>query len=141
MQEAYAKEQQLEIQSQQLVQQFSQTEDEDERTRLRDELQATLDKQFELQQQRREFEVKRIEDRVNKLKELIKKRNSMREKIIEARLMQLTSDAEGLGWTSVSSGGWAQWQAYPEGFTGRYPTLAPPQKSGFDHPGDAPGAR
>jgi len=71
---------------------------------LRIELSELLGQQFDARQQRRELEIKQIEERVKKLREALEKRSAAKEKIIERRLNDLLTDAEGLGWGDAAPG-------------------------------------
>ncbi|MFN0052604.1 MAG: hypothetical protein ACKV0T_10455 [Planctomycetales bacterium] len=87
-----------------------------------------LDQQFEVRQQRREREIEEIERRVKRLRDAFDKRAAATEKIIERRLNDLFSDAEGLGWGDAGGG-----EAKPgfSGFSG----------FGIGAAGGVPGAR
>ena len=93
-------EHELARQSDDLVRQYSETEDYSQREKLRGQLRELLVKQFEAQQQRRERELSNVETRLGKLREQLKKRTSARDTIVDRRLENLTSDADGLGWTT-----------------------------------------
>jgi len=73
--------------------------DEKKRAELKGKINGLLDQQFEHQQKRRNLEVTRIEAQLTKLRELIKKRADARPTIVQKRLDQLLSEADGLGWT------------------------------------------
>jgi hypothetical protein len=77
---------------------YKNTETEADRQKLRQRLTELLSEQFTLRQQRRENEIQQIESRVKKLRELLQKRTDAQQKIVERRLNELLSDAEGLGW-------------------------------------------
>jgi len=95
----------LEGQIQQSVNAYA-TADLDDAMRgdVRQKIAEMLDKQFALRQQRREREIQQIEDRVKKLREALGKRASAKDKIIERRINDLLSDAEGLGWGDAGPG-------------------------------------
>jgi predicted RNase H-like nuclease (RuvC/YqgF family) len=104
-------EHELARQSDDLVRQYGDTEDYGQREKLRGQMRELLVKQFEAQQQRREKELSNVEQRLSKLREQLKKRTSARDTIVDRRLENLTSDADGLGWTPPAGGG-------PQGLTG-----------------------
>jgi hypothetical protein len=91
-------------QSQQLIADYGQTEDYEKRESLKKQLREVLVKQFDLQRQRRESELSRVEERLTKLREQLKKRNDSRNSIIDRRLENMISDAEGLGWGPPAGG-------------------------------------
>jgi hypothetical protein len=86
--------------SHELLKEYSATDESSEHERLASELRETLEAQFDLQIKRRELELQRVEERLAKLREQLKKRSEVRKQIVDRRLEQLTSDAEGLGWNS-----------------------------------------
>jgi hypothetical protein len=104
-------EHELDRQSDDLVKQYGATEDYSQREKLRTQLRELLVKQFDAQQLRREKELERVEKRISDLRAQIKKRTSARDTIVDRRLENLTSDADGLGWTPPAGVG-------PAGLTG-----------------------
>jgi hypothetical protein len=98
-------EHELDRQSDDLVKQYGGTEDYTQREKLRTQLRELLVKQFDAQQQRREKELERVEKRISDLRAQIKKRTSVRNEIVDRRLENLTSEADGLGWTTPAGGG------------------------------------
>jgi hypothetical protein len=104
-------EHELDRQSDDLVKQYGSTEDYSQREKLRTQLRELLVKQFDAQQQRREKELERVEKRISDLRAQMRKRTSARDTIVDRRLENLTSDADGLGWTPPAGGG-------PQGLTG-----------------------
>jgi len=82
-----------------LLSEYSRNQDEKKRAELKGKINGLLDQQFEHQQKRRNLEVTRIEAQLTKLRELIKKRADARPTIVQKRLDQLLSEADGLGWT------------------------------------------
>lgn len=99
MQALMRKDIELEGQVQQTVTAYSDPNtDERKREDLRTGLTDLLDQQFSVRQERREMEIKQIEERVKKLRDALDKRADAKDKIIERRLNDLLSDAEGLGW-------------------------------------------
>jgi len=95
----------LEGEVQRLVGEYS-NPDVDEATRgsLKQSIVGALEKQFSLRQQHREREIQQIEERVKKLREALDKRAAAKEKIIERRLNDLLTEAEGLGWGDAGPG-------------------------------------
>jgi hypothetical protein len=92
-------------QAESLAKQLADASDEKQKAELKEKLQDTLGRQFDTQQKARELEVARIEAKVKKLRDTITKRHDARRTIIDKRLDQLLSEAEGLGWNSPSAGG------------------------------------
>ncbi|MGQ0634433.1 MAG: hypothetical protein ACT4QC_07480 [Planctomycetaceae bacterium] len=88
----------LEQQVNKHVSAFMSADSDDSRAAARAALTGMLKEQFVIRQQRREKEIAEIEERVKRLREALDKRAEAKEKIIERRLTQLLSDAEGLGW-------------------------------------------
>lgn len=82
-----------------LIESYSRAEKDADRSKIKSELEAALGKELEAQHKRRDLELTRVEDRVKKIRELMKKRSDARQSIINKRLDQLISEAEGLGWT------------------------------------------
>jgi hypothetical protein len=103
----HAEEAKFEGQVHELMARYAKTEDDKEHTKIKTDLAKVLADQFESQQKRRAAEVAAIEKQLKKLKDLIEKRKEARQKIIDKRLDQLLSEAEGLGWTSPHGGGWS----------------------------------
>jgi hypothetical protein len=99
------KDAELEAQVQQIVAEYTTGGlDSSVEGELRKKLTDLLDAQFTARQARREMEIKQIEDRVHKLREALDRRSSAKEKIIERRLNDLLTDAEGLGWGEAAQG-------------------------------------
>lgn len=95
----------IEAQVQATVAEYSGSDlDSSDRDAKRQALTELLEKQFDARQQRRELEIKQIEERVKKLREALDKRTSAKQKIIERRLNDLLTDAEGLGWGDAAPG-------------------------------------
>lgn len=99
-----AQDAQLANEAESLAKQLAEATD-DKKAELKEKLQDTLSRQFDAQQKARELEVARVEARVKKLRDTIAKRNEARRSIIDKRLDQLLSDAEGLGWNSPAADG------------------------------------
>jgi hypothetical protein len=79
---------------------YTAAKDDDGRQAAKKQLQAALTDLFDVKQKEREEEIKQIEERVGKLRETLRKRDSMKQELIEHHLTTLTQDAEGLGWGS-----------------------------------------
>ena len=73
-------------------------ENEEQRLRYRENIVGDLGILFDRRQERYDKEVAQLEEKVQSLKALIEKRQNARDEIIEKRLQQLMSEAEGLGW-------------------------------------------
>ncbi len=125
----------LEGQVHELVQRYGDPNlDDATRGKVRAELTQALDRQFAIRQQRREMEIQQIEERVKALRSALDKRAGAKDKIIERRLSDLLSDADGLGWGE--SGGEFR---YGFGFGGKYG--GGPGRGGATYPGPGrPGA-
>jgi hypothetical protein len=83
---------------------YTAAKDDSGRQAARKQVQDALTDLFDVRQKEREEEIKQIEERVAKLRETLKKRESMRQELIEHHLTTLLQDAEGLGWGSEGSG-------------------------------------
>ncbi|HET6882567.1 MAG TPA: hypothetical protein VFI31_20540 [Pirellulales bacterium] len=99
-----AQDTQLANEAESLAKQLADATDEKQKAELKEKLHDTLGRQFDAQQKARELEVARIEAKVKKLRDTITKRNDARRTILDKRLDQLLSEAEGLGWNSPSGG-------------------------------------
>ncbi len=113
------------------------------RAEARTKLASALEAQFTARQQRRELEIQQIEERVKKLRDALDKRASAKDKIIERRLNDLLTDAEGLGWgdasTELGRRGGSPY-GYPYGTVAR-PGVPPTTGPGGGNPyGGRPGA-
>jgi hypothetical protein len=84
---------------------YSAAKDDEAKQAARKQLQGALSDLFDVRQKEREEEIKQIEERVAKLRESLKKRESMRQELIEHHLTTLIQDAEGLGWGSDAGAG------------------------------------
>ena len=103
-----SREGELNAKVQEALDKYTAAKDDDARQAARKQIQAALTDLFDVRQKEREEEIKQIEERVAKLRETLKKRESMRQDLIEHHLTTLIQDAEGLGWGSeggVSPGG------------------------------------
>ncbi len=98
-------EHELAQQAAELTRQLGEAENTGDRDKLKTQLGELLGKQFDVQRQRREQEIAQIEERVGKLREQLKKRSDARQTIIDRRLEQIVSDADGLGWNGADGGG------------------------------------
>lgn len=103
-QQLLAEDSQLEQEVANAVAQYSDSQaSEETRAALRNRLGDLLDAQFNARQKRRELEIQQIEERVKSLREALDKRADAKDKIIERRLNDLLTDAEGLGWGDAGS--------------------------------------
>jgi hypothetical protein len=80
------------------LQNYTAAKDDSGREKAKKQLQNALGELFDLRQKEREEEIKQIEERVAHLRETLKKRDSMRQDLIDHHLTTLIQDAEGLGW-------------------------------------------
>jgi hypothetical protein len=94
----------LEQQSHELMRKYVDTDDAPLREKAKAQLREMLSKQFDLQNQRRSLELTRIEERLGKLRDQLKRRTDARDQIVDQRLLQLVSEAEGLGWAAPGNG-------------------------------------
>lgn len=110
------------------LQKYTAAKDDNGREKAKKQLQNALGELFDLRQKEREDEIKQIEDRVAHLRDTLKKRDSMRQDLIDHHLTTLIQDAEGLGWGSDGPGaginyapstGAANYRVY-QGRTGGY---------------------
>jgi hypothetical protein len=83
-----------------LLKEYAHKENASDRAKIKAKLTEVLGKQFDAQQARRDVELARLETQVKKLRELMKKRSDARQTIVDKRLDQLISAAEGLGWNT-----------------------------------------
>lgn len=88
---------QLERQSQELAGKYARTEDDEARRTLRGELGEVIAHHFDVRYEIRWRELREIEARVNRLRNALERRQNAREEIIQRRLAQLLSEAEGVG--------------------------------------------
>jgi hypothetical protein len=103
-----SREGELNVKVQEALNKYTAAKDDDARQAARKQIQGALTDLFDVRQKEREEEIKQIEERVAKLRETLKKRESMRQDLIEHHLTTLIQDAEGLGWGSeggISAGG------------------------------------
>ncbi|HEV2971979.1 MAG TPA: hypothetical protein VGY55_18545 [Pirellulales bacterium] len=77
---------------------YTAAKDDGERDAAKKQIQSSLTELFDIRQKEREEEIKQIEDRVAHLRDTLKKRESMRQELIDHHLTTLIQDAEGLGW-------------------------------------------
>jgi hypothetical protein len=89
----------------QALNKYTAAKDDEAKQAAKKQLQGALTDLFDARQKEREEEIKQIEDRVAKLRETLKKRESMRQELIEHHLTTLIQDAEGLGWGSDAAAG------------------------------------
>ncbi|HWB09313.1 MAG TPA: hypothetical protein VG826_08820 [Pirellulales bacterium] len=128
---------QLDRQAESLLKQLSEATGGKDRAKLKLSLEETLGQQFDAQQKVRELEVASIEARVKKLRDVINKRNEARRTIIEKRLDQLLSEADGLGWNSPAGAAIGYGQAVRAGFFKSYPPAAALPRAGQAAPPSA----
>ncbi len=88
----------LESETRRLTEQYAKAEDAEARAKLKGELAKTIEKHFDVRHQVRKREIDQLEARVKKLREHLQKREGARQAIVEMRLGQFISAAEGLGW-------------------------------------------
>jgi hypothetical protein len=88
--------------SAEILARYAATDNAADQKELKAKLRTALEDQFRVQLKRQQLELARIEERVRKLREQFKKRNDMRDTIIDRRLDQLINETEGLGWTQPS---------------------------------------
>jgi hypothetical protein len=117
-----SKEAELNAKVQEALDKYTAAKDDEAKQAARKQLQGALTDLFDARQKEREEEIKQIEERVAKLRETLKKRESMRQELIEHHLTTLIQDMEGLGWGSdarsivgESLGGGAVIRTGPEG--------------------------
>jgi hypothetical protein len=77
---------------------YTAAKDDGQRDDAKKQIQSSLAELFDVRQKEREEEIKQIEDRVAHLRDTLKKRESMRQELIDHHLTTLIQDAEGLGW-------------------------------------------
>ena len=88
----------LESDTRRLAEQYAKAEDAEAKAKLKGELAKTIERHFDVRHQVRKREVDELEARVKKLREHLQKREGARQTIVEMRLGQFISAAEGLGW-------------------------------------------
>lgn len=88
----------LESETRRLAEQYAKAEDAEVQAKLKGELAKTIEKHFDVRHQVRKREIDQLEARVKKLREHLQKREGARKAIVEMRLGQFISAAEGLGW-------------------------------------------
>jgi hypothetical protein len=98
--ERMSKEAELNGKVQDALNKYTAAKDDEAKQAARKQLQGALTDLFDARQKEREDEIKQIEERVAKLRETLKKRESMRQDLIDHHLTTLIQDAEGLGWGS-----------------------------------------
>jgi Spy/CpxP family protein refolding chaperone len=97
-----SKEAELNGKVQEALDKYTAAKDDEAKQAARKQLQGALTELFDARQKEREDEIKQIEERVAKLRDTLKKRESMRQELIDHHLTTLIQDAEGLGWGSDS---------------------------------------
>lgn len=88
----------LAARTRQLVNDYAKATGEDTRAKIKEELAGVVKEHFQLRQALREQELAELEGQVKRLRGLLDKRQEAQESIIDARLNQLLSPSEGLGW-------------------------------------------
>ena len=88
----------LESETRRLAEQYAKTEDAEAEDKLKGELAKAIERHFDVRHQVRKREIDQLEARVKKLREHLQKREGARQAIVEMRLGQFISAAEGLGW-------------------------------------------
>jgi hypothetical protein len=110
-----SREAELNAKVQDALNKYTVAKDDDGRQAAKKQLQAALTDLFDVKQKEREEEIKQIEERVVKLRETLRKRDSMKQELIEHHLTTLIQDAEGLGWGSDGGPFRASVRATPDG--------------------------
>jgi hypothetical protein len=87
------------LQAAELVRKYAKTKGDTERGKVKAQLLKALEKEFDLKQKRRRLELEWIDAEVRKAREVLGKRGDERQTIIDRRLQQLLTEADGLGWT------------------------------------------
>jgi hypothetical protein len=95
----------LEVQTRRLAEQFAQAKDDESRAKLKGELAKAIERHFDVRHEIRKREIEQLEAQVKKLREHLAKRGEARQSIVQMRLGQFISAAEGLGWDADLGGG------------------------------------
>jgi hypothetical protein len=117
MQKLLGEEGKSEREAEGLVREYANKENASDRAKIKAKLTEVLGKQFDAQQARRDAELSRLEAQVKKLRELMKKRSEARQTIVDKRLDQLISAAEGLGWNTSPGLPRTDMLAVPRGYS------------------------
>lgn len=94
----------LESQTRRLAEQYAEAKDAEAQAKLKGELAKTIERHFDVRHEARKREIDQLEARVRKLREHLQKREAARQAIVEMRLKQFISAAEGLGWDTDLGG-------------------------------------
>ncbi len=94
-------EQQTEINK--LLKKVVDSKEKDAKEALRSEIVVATSKQFDLRQQVREREIEQLKKRLNDVESTVKKRNELKEKIVEKRVADLLREPDQLSWEPVAS--------------------------------------
>ena len=95
-----------------LQKQYVAAADEKAKAEIRKQLEELVGKQFDQQRAQQQKELADLEAQLKRLQELAKKRDAVRQEIINRRLEQLIHESEGLGWLPPSPRpGWADVQS------------------------------
>jgi hypothetical protein len=86
----------MEQQSQDFAKRFRQAEDQQQRARVRADLGVLAKEHFDLRQQRRELELSRLEAQLERVRASIKKRNEVKDLIIQRRIARLLGEQDDL---------------------------------------------
>jgi hypothetical protein len=100
-------------------------EDAEAKAKLKTELTEAIAKHFDVRHEIRKREVDQLEARVKQLREQLQKREAARQTIIDMRLGQFISAAEGLGWDTDLGGSRPRLGSGPYS-TGMQPSYRPP---------------
>jgi len=95
----------LESQTRALVEEYAQAKDDEARAKLKGELAKTIERHFDVRHEIRKREIDQLEAQVKKLREHLAKRGEARQTIVQMRVGQFISAAEGLGWDADFGGG------------------------------------
>ncbi len=97
----------LESKTRRLAEQYAKTKDTEgqpNRDKLKGELAKTIERHFDVRHQVRKREIDQLEARVRRLRGHLQKRQGARQAIVEMRVKQFISAAEGLGWDADFGG-------------------------------------
>jgi hypothetical protein len=94
----------LEAKTRDLAQQYAQAKGAEAQAKLKTELTQTIEKHFDVRHEIRKREIDQLEARVKQLREHLQKREAARRTIVDMRLGQFLSAAEGLGWDTDLGG-------------------------------------
>jgi len=95
----------LESQTRRLAEQYAKAKDDEARAKLKGELAKAIERHFDVRHEIRKREIDELEARVKTLREHLAKRGEARQTIVQMRLGQFISAAEGLGWDADLGGG------------------------------------